>query len=145
MKDLLTERERKLKWYRENKEKISEARRKKRNKIRAQKGLPPIEEDYRVRDQKKRMLALAKKFIRARKDGDPDPGVSSPELEEAIAFVLEERRKKREYNKTYWKKYKAYLDERDQMILKMREENKEILSMPSITEMNIFDDDEEDV
>lgn len=142
MKDLMTERERKLKWYHDNKEKVNLARKEKRNEKRRKKGLPSMEEYYALRDKREKLLNIAVKFIKAREAGDPDPGISSPDLEEVIREIMEKRKKKREYNKAYWKKYKVYLEERDRLILKMREEDKEISSIPSITEMNIFEDDE---
>ena len=142
MKNMLTERERKLKWYRENKDKVNKAKRDKTNKMRIARGLPPMEEYYKQRDRQRQFAALAKKFIKARKNGEPDPGVSTPELEEAILRVIEEREKRKEYDKAYYAKRKAFLDERDRLILRMREEEKDISSKPSLTEIDLFEDEE---
>lgn len=130
--NIILNRDRKLRWYHKNKEKISEQRHNKRNEERIASGMPTIEDERRLNMERHIAERKAMKIIKSRKRGLPDPEPVNSDMEEVIIEVLKKRGKRLEQMKLYRENCRRFDIEAERM-------NGFIISSP-VNEMDIFDD-----
>ena len=143
---LYSDQQRKVFWYEQNKDKINARRRERYNEERIAKGMPGVEEAKVAKFEEEKLIAVALKFIKAREQGKPDPGIMSDEIEEVIVALMEKRERRRQQNIESGKRFRARQKEKaetlDGLIRGIADENGYIATS-TITEIDLFSDDEE--